>query len=152
MRLFQKLSSYRGLESSERLILRVAFRLLVVTRAALLVRDVPRWRTRLASLATRSGIVLTRREDDAAAARRTARLVETAAAYIWPSPSCLHRSLVLESMLHAQGLSGDVRFGIRRRAGLVEAHAWVEHDGLAITPAGDEHTPYAQFAALRRGA
>jgi hypothetical protein len=52
----------------------------------------------------------------------------------WP-PTCLRRSLVLTALLRRRGLPATVRFGVRRAAGLLEAHAWVECDGVAVDAA-----------------
>ena len=52
----------------------------------------------------------------------------------WPS-TCLRRSLVLTALLRRRGLSANVRFGVRREADLLLAHAWVECDGVEIEAA-----------------
>jgi hypothetical protein len=48
-------------------------------------------------------------------------------------PSCLVRSLALQSMLQARGQHGGVvRVGVRREGGGFVAHAWVELGGVAL--------------------
>jgi hypothetical protein len=49
----------------------------------------------------------------------------------WPS-TCLRRSLVLTALLRRRGLNAIVRFGVRREAHLLLAHAWVECDGVGV--------------------
>jgi hypothetical protein len=143
MRVPGKLASYRRLPPAERTIVRAAMRMLWMSRAALIVAAVPAWRDRLRRAATGAGGT---RE---VPPQRTARLVETAAVYVLPQPTCLHRSLVLEALLLAQGHHAIVRFGVRRRGDAVEAHSWVEHDGEALTAPGDEHAVEAPFVTAR---
>jgi hypothetical protein len=150
MSLFRRIASFRQLPPAERGITRAALRLLWPLRIGLFFRGVPRGRTRLGESARRMLRERTTPDAPELAPRRTARLVETAAAYVWPTPSCLHRSLVLEALLHAQGVPADVRFGVRRRGSVVEGHAWVEHDGEALTPPGDDHADDVPFVTAKR--
>ncbi len=55
----------------------------------------------------------------------------------WPS-TCLRRSLVLTALLRRRGRPATVRFGARRQAGLLLAHAWVECDGAVVDAASGE--------------
>ena len=55
----------------------------------------------------------------------------------WPS-TCLRRSLVLAALLRRRGRPATVRFGVRRQAGLLLAHAWVECDGAPADAAAGE--------------
>jgi hypothetical protein len=74
--------------------------------------------------------------EDMARARRTARLVDVACRYGGHRASCLPRSLTLRSLLARQGIAGDLRIGVRRREGRLEAHAWVECRGVPLDGAG----------------
>jgi hypothetical protein len=40
-----------------------------------------------------------------------------------------------------------VRIGARKDGGKLEAHAWVERDGVALNEPGDAHRHYATFDA-----
>lgn len=51
---------------------------------------------------------------------------------------CLPQSLALQALLRRQGLSAELRIGVRRADGKLQAHAWVEHAG---SPLG-ETAPY----------
>jgi hypothetical protein len=139
----RKLASYRRLSPAERTIVRVAMKMLWMSRAALIVAAVPAWRKRLRRAAADAAGI------SQVSPRRTARLVETAASYVIPRPTCLHRSLVLEALLLAQGHHPIVHFGVRRRRDEVEAHSWVEHEGEALTPPGDEHAAESPFVTAR---
>ena len=55
----------------------------------------------------------------------------------WPS-TCLRRSLVLTALLRRRGLPATVRFGVRRQAGPLLAHAWVECDGALVDAVSGE--------------
>jgi tetrahydromethanopterin S-methyltransferase subunit G len=48
---------------------------------------------------------------------------------------CLIRSLVLVHLLARRSIPSTLVIGVRKESGF-EAHAWVEHDGEAVLPAG----------------
>jgi hypothetical protein len=51
---------------------------------------------------------------------------------------CLMRSLVLSSLLARRQIDSSLVIGVRSDPSFA-AHAWVEHDGQALLPDGDEH-------------
>ena len=63
--------------------------------------------------------------------RRLVRRVEQAAWFV-PHATCLVRVLVGAHLFAAQGRRADVVIGVRRRAGVLEAHAWLESGGQVI--------------------
>ena len=66
-------------------------------------------------------------------ARHVARLVGMAAAVTPVRVACLHRSVVLWSLLRQEGLPCRLRLGAGElREGPFEAHAWVECGGVAL--------------------
>ncbi len=74
-------------------------------------------------------------------AARLAGLVQRGARRAPGRPACLATSLVLWALLRRQGISAQLRFGVRKPtrapcAGL-DAHAWVEVCGLALDPQPD---------------
>lgn len=75
------------------------------------------------------------------------RMVNAAARYGWGQPSCLEKSLALWWLLRQLGTASSVRIGARKDGGKLEAHAWVERDGVALNEPGDEHRHYATFDA-----
>ena len=75
------------------------------------------------------------------------RMVNAAARYGWGQPTCLEKSLVLWSLLRQQGTASSLRIGARKNGGKLEAHAWVECDGVALNEPGNEHRHYATFDA-----
>lgn len=46
--------------------------------------------------------------------------------------SCLQRSLTLWTLLLKRGVCADLKVGYRSQYGAIEAHAWLEHQGLLI--------------------
>ena len=63
---------------------------------------------------------------------RAARLVE-AVSRLYPfNPTCLKKSLVLFWMLRRRGFPAELRIGVRKPAGTLEAHAWIEHEGRVL--------------------
>jgi hypothetical protein len=69
---------------------------------------------------------------DRDAADRLARLFHHAAARPALGGSCIPRSLALARLLRLHGLPAGVQIGLRRAAGALAGHAWVEHDGRVI--------------------
>jgi hypothetical protein len=77
----------------------------------------------------------------------TVRMVRAAVRHSLGHPSCLEESLTLWWMLARQGISSEVRIGIRKQAENFEAHAWVERDGVALNEPEAKHRHYAAFAS-----
>ena len=62
-------------------------------------------------------------------AHSTARMVAAASRRTIFRPNCLHRSVVLWSLLRSQGFDPRICFGGRKEDERFEAHAWVEVEG-----------------------
>ena len=88
-------------------------------------------------------------------ASATALIVSIAAAYGLYRASCLRRSLVLLILLRRQGISAQLCFGARRNTQALEAHAWVEVDGVVVNDRLDISQQFAplgeEFPATRAG-
>jgi hypothetical protein len=80
-------------------------------------------------------------------ARLTARAVNSADRHGLVHSSCLGKSLTLWWMLGRQGISSRLRIGIRKGNNKLEAHAWVERDGVAVNEPEEHHLHYAPFEA-----
>lgn len=84
-------------------------------------------------------------EETAAAIRRLRRLVDIAARnHLYPM-TCLRRALVLQRMLAQAGIATKLQFGVRKEAGALAAHAWLEYDGQ---PIGQPEAIAARYAPL----
>lgn len=124
------------------------FALLIVPRPALIVARLETVRAWLDRLIASAGVESVGEADPLPAAHRTAALLNAVARYVFPRPNCLHRSLVLNRVLSAQGVASDIRYGVRRRDGRFEAHAWVEHNREPLTEPGDLHREYEPLRAV----
>ena len=62
-------------------------------------------------------------------------------------PSCLAKSLTLWWLLGRQGITSRLRIGIRKQNDQLEAHAWVEREGVALNEPEERHHHYAAFEA-----
>ena len=85
------------------------------------------------------------KEDDGI--RMAVRMVNAAARYGWDRPTCLEKSLALWWLLRQQGTVSSVRIGARKVDGKLEAHAWVECEGVVLNAPREEHRHYATFDA-----
>ncbi|HVB97763.1 MAG TPA: lasso peptide biosynthesis B2 protein [Candidatus Dormibacteraeota bacterium] len=120
-----------------------ALALLLLVRAGLRMFG---WRRVQAALAAgrRSSRPYGDRERAAMArARRTARLVAVAARLA--GGTCLARSLVLAHILDRLGIPAELRIGVRNADQKLEAHAWVEMDGVILNDGQDMTDRFAAF-------
>ena len=62
-----------------------------------------------------------------------------------PFATCLPRSIALQRFLRRRGIHADLRIGGRRRENAVEAHAWVEIDGVPIAERSDIRDLFTPF-------
>lgn len=67
-----------------------------------------------------------------------------AAHHLW-AMTCLPRALALQRMLARRGIAAALRIGVRKEAGTLAAHAWVEVGGLAL---GEPEEIAERFRAL----
>lgn len=76
----------------------------------------------------------------------TARMVRIAAHRGLYHFKCLDQSLVLGWLLRRHGTDARIVFGARKEDNQMEAHAWVEVDGLALND--DIHQHFSPFEEL----
>lgn len=76
-----------------------------------------------------------------------ARMVNAADRYGFVHPSCLAKSLTLWWLLTREGIMATLRIGTRMNQEKLEAHAWVECDGEALSEPDGQHRHYAAFDA-----
>lgn len=79
--------------------------------------------------------------------KATARMVRAAGRYGLGRPTCLQESLALWCILGRQSVPCNLRIGVRKQSEKFEAHAWVEHDGIALNEPEGVHQHYAAFDA-----
>ena len=80
-------------------------------------------------------------------AQAIARIVHAAANRNPLRPSCLARSIVLVHQLRRRGLAAEIRIGVAKPDGCFAAHAWVEHDGVALAETEASRDAYAPLDA-----
>jgi hypothetical protein len=73
-------------------------------------------------------------------------LVNIAARYAPGPATCLTRSLLLRWLLRRRGTPTDLRIGVQLNQGRLDAHAWVEADGIPINDTPDVAQRFAPFA------
>ena len=83
--------------------------------------------------------------------QRLERLVGVAGRnHLYPM-GCLRRSLVLQWLLGRRGIMADLRIGVRKETGELNAHAWLEHAGQPIGEPQAIAVHYAPLAAQEVG-
>lgn len=70
-------------------------------------------------------------------------------ARLTPFPAtCLTRSLLLGWLLQRRGVPSDLRIGVRLKEGTLDAHAWVECDGVPVNDRPNVASQFAPFGDL----
>lgn len=85
-----------------------------------------------------------RRAATAAELRRAERLVYLAAVAgrrSFVEARCLAQALAVRALLRRQGLAAELRIGVLKGAGGLDAHAWVELEGRRLSQAPLQHQP-----------
>jgi hypothetical protein len=133
-----KWQKFRALSRQERWLLLKALVLLPAARRALrlgALRYLPR-------TATSGGPPAAQTLE---AAQRVAKMVGAAARHGPWRPTCLEQSLVLLWLLDRRGIPAQLRIGVRKDAGELEAHAWIESGGVVLNDTADVSNRYRQF-------
>ena len=66
--------------------------------------------------------------------------------HIYPM-TCLRRALALQKLLACKGIATELKIGVRKEAGLLSAHAWLEYKEQ---PLGEPETITEKFSALQK--
>jgi hypothetical protein len=129
--LFGRFARWSRLPPEERRVLLRASLLLLFARLALAGASVAWARRAAVRLAPRSMV----------SSARLAALVAAAARALPGATGCLPRAIALEALLRRAGRAAELRVGVAARRGRarLDAHAWVEVDGVAV---GGDPSPY----------
>jgi hypothetical protein len=84
-------------------------------------------------------------------AQRIARLVAIAAHHGLYRATCLRQSLALWWLLRRRGIPAELRIGVRKDSGDLQAHAWVEHAGAPLDPGSPGYVAFADFDSRATG-
>ena len=143
--MWKQLQRYRALDSETRKAFHHAAMLLPVVKVSLRLRGFKKTREFLEKHQARGSAEPSARGASPEAVLGISRMVRAAARYGFVRASCLEESLTLWHLLRKQGHEAKLRIGVRKEAQKVEAHAWVEHDGMALNQAEQMHRHYAAF-------
>ena len=139
-----KLAKFRRLSRADRALVLRALAILPATALGLRLIGLKRVQAALGLLSPARPAIDA--SDAAAIARRVARWVAAAARQGPYRAKCLPTALALQSMLRRHGIEADLRLGVRRWSGRLEAHAWVEHRGEPLIDAADVAERFPAFA------
>ena len=145
MRLKVLLRSLRALGAREQLALIPATLQMIVARAAL--RTLPlRKILELVDRPVRDG------NDSAPLNARTVRrirAIERVGHGLFPRSPCLTQAVVVQRLLRQKGHASDLRIGVRKGHGQpLEAHAWVEYQGVVVIGARGLSEEHVRLPAL----
>lgn len=79
---------------------------------------------------------------DFAAAQGLAGLASIAGRHGVIEATCLRQSLLVYWLLRRRGLNPEIKLGVRKQDDALDAHAWVELDGLALAQSDLVHHPF----------
>ena len=140
--MWEPVQRYRTLDPESRRIFWRALILLPMVRASLRLRGYNRTYVSLQKkLHPEVGLP----SGSAKEVEKTSRMVRVALRYSPARFTCLEQSLTLWYLLRKQGIATQLRIGVRKMDGKFEAHAWVEHQGVALQQPGEIHRHYAAF-------
>jgi hypothetical protein len=78
--------------------------------------------------------------------RSRARLIRAAATHGWYRANCLPQSVLYWWLLRRRGVDAELRIGVRKEAGGMVAHAWVEYRGLPLNDRAEVHMKFRPFS------
>ena len=81
-------------------------------------------------------------------AQTMAHLVRIAGDHGLCHAKCLEQSLVLRWLLQRKGIDARMFFGARKEDSEMQAHAWVEVDGVAVNEGDDLHERFSPFEKI----
>lgn len=90
-----------------------------------------------------------RQRQAALSAGRLATLVSAAARHHLRPMTCLPRALALQALLRRNGIQAELRIGVRREAGDLQAHAWIEAAGSPVGEPSPSYLPLVQIRSAR---
>jgi hypothetical protein len=141
--LTSNLNKLMGLSRKERRLLFGSVLLLPVVQAALLVMRYSRLRRMIEKLTPlKPGAMPVPEAGHIQRGREISRIVTIAAKHGPYRATCLRRSVLVWWFLRREGIPGKVCFGARLSDSRLEAHAWVEYNGIIINDSPDIRARY----------
>jgi hypothetical protein len=140
------LHKLRGLSRQERRLLFQSFLLLPVIHVALILLGFARLQRVMEALTSLKPNHRTLSEiETLPRAREITRIVSIAAGHGMYRATCLRKSLLVWWFLRGEGIQSQVCFGVRMNERTLQAHAWVEWDGIVLN---DSVNVRQQYQAL----
>ena len=139
-RLVRHMARFRALSMADQRTLLVAALLMPVFWLGLRSLGLARFQAHLLDGPTARGAPMALKDIQA-----LGELVNIAARHTLGPRTCLTRSLLLGWLLQRRGVASQLCIGVRFTQGMLDAHAWVECDGL---PVNDQPSVGAQFASF----
>jgi hypothetical protein len=143
--MWERLRRYRALDGESRALFWRAVRLLPQVALSLRLRGYARTEASLHSRSNAHVDDVVTEQPLALAIAKTARMVHSASQFGPFRATCLAQSLTLWLLLQQQNISSAIKIGVRKKDDRLEAHAWVERDGLALNETDAVHQHYAPF-------
>ncbi len=140
-----KWKKFRALSPSERSVFLVASIALPATALALRIIRLRHWLWLISSLKWNPFANRLLGLSHLQQAQRTACLVSAAARNGICRPNCLERSVVLLWLLENGNIEGVIRFGASKNRQQLDAHAWVEYQGVVLNDDSDVQTRFGIF-------
>lgn len=143
--MWEAFQRYRALDPEARRLFRRAAVLLLLVKASLGLRGFGKTQEWLKGRLQRERPALSKSAANTDIVDRTCRMVRAADRHAILHVGCLEQSLTLWYLLGVQGVSASVRIGIPKQTEPFEAHAWVEHEGVALNQLEEPHQHYDPF-------
>lgn len=78
-------------------------------------------------------------------ARSAARIASIAGRRGTVNATCLRQALLVYWLLRKRGLAPELKLGVRKHEGVVDAHAWVELEGQSLDPQPLVHKAFEPY-------
>lgn len=143
--MWESFQRYRALDSEARKLFRRAAVLLPLVKVSLRLRGFGKTQEWLRVRLERGHPAQSTSASSKVIVEKTCRMVRAAVHYAMPRARCLEESLTLWYLLRVQGISASVRIGVPKQTEPFEAHAWVEHEGVALNQFEEVRDHYVPF-------
>jgi len=143
--MWERLRRYKALDAESRTLFWSAVRLLPQVTLSLRLRGYAKTEASLHSRAQGHPEGIVAEQDVAVRTAKTSRMVRAASQFGSIRATCLAQSLTLWFLLQQQNISSAIKIGVRKKDGRMEAHAWVERNGVTLNETDEVHEHYAPF-------
>ena len=138
-----RLLQFHNLNAMQKRTLLVAWLWLPLFWLGLRVLGLPRFQAWLQKAPTRAALSMT-----LPAIKALGDTVNIAARHSPFPATCLTRSLLLGWLLWRRGVQSQLRIGVRLTEGALDAHAWVEYNGMPVNDQLDVGNSFTLFGDL----